>query len=44
MAYALKIVWDNETADIKYERLRGDNRKINGKEIQMDNYGSAVGF
>jgi len=40
MAYGLKIMWDNESVDVKYERLRGDNRRVNGKEIQMDNYGS----
>lgn len=40
MAYGLKIMWEDSSVDVKYERLRGDNRKVNGKEIQMDNYGS----
>ena len=40
MAYGLKIMWDDDSVDVKYERLRGDNRKVNGKEIQMDNYGN----
>jgi len=40
MAYGMQILWDDESVDVKYERLRGDNRKVNGQEIQMDNYGS----